>query len=39
MIEKDIQIGILFALKENQRILKVISGRLNILKFYLSSYD
>jgi len=34
MLERNIRIGILFALKENQKVLRIISGRLNIPKFY-----
>jgi len=34
MLERDIRIGILFALKENQKVLRVISGRLNIPRFH-----
>ncbi|MCP2520206.1 GNAT family N-acetyltransferase [Candidatus Aminicenantes bacterium AC-335-A11] len=34
MLERNIRIGILFALKENQKLLRVISGRLNIPKFH-----
>ncbi|MFQ6083380.1 MAG: GNAT family N-acetyltransferase, partial [Candidatus Aminicenantia bacterium] len=34
MLEKNAQLGILFALKENQKVLRIISGRVNIPKFY-----